>query len=216
MIIKLSQKPLLKYPDLYVLSHLKKILALTLLSILISCLYVDLLLSDWILSMPLKWRLVIKNISISFSPVFVITTAPVLYLVNKFLWKQQKIASFAYHMIFIGPICVVVCKCVKHLLQRCRPLDLIAMPSAGMGWMSAVKNPSFPSSHACMAGAIAGMLACFYPKHSWKFFATAFFLALCRVFCLKHFLSDVIAGLVIGLIVSQSIHLLSQRKQILL
>jgi membrane-associated phospholipid phosphatase len=83
---------------------------------------------------------------------------------------------------------------VKRLVRRQRPLErrgrqpLIAPPA----------SPSFPSSHAAMAGAGAVALSV-YAVSLWPLFATlAVLMAASRVYLTVHHVSDVVAGLALG------------------
>jgi len=57
---------------------------------------------------------------------------------------------------------------------------------------------SFPSGHTLMAFALAGSIAAFYPDISPMLYFCAYSIGLSRVLLGMHFLSDVIAGAVLG------------------
>jgi membrane-associated phospholipid phosphatase len=83
---------------------------------------------------------------------------------------------------------------VKRVVRRERPshrrgrAPLIVPPA----------SPSFPSSHAAMAGAGAVALS-LYATAWWPLFATlAVLMAASRVYLAVHHVSDVVAGLVVG------------------
>jgi undecaprenyl-diphosphatase len=83
---------------------------------------------------------------------------------------------------------------IKRLVRRERPLErrgrapLIEPPA----------SPSFPSSHAAMAGAGAVALTVYAPAW-WPLFATlAVLMAASRVYLTVHHVSDVVAGLAVG------------------
>jgi undecaprenyl-diphosphatase len=61
------------------------------------------------------------------------------------------------------------------------------------------KNSSFPSSHAANAAAIAAVLARRFRRLTLPLWLVAAFVAWSRVYLNRHFLSDVLAGIVIGL-----------------
>jgi undecaprenyl-diphosphatase len=83
---------------------------------------------------------------------------------------------------------------IKRVVRRERPLErrgrapLIVAP----------RTPSFPSSHAAMAAAGAIALSLYAPA-LWPLFATlAVLMAASRVYLAVHYVSDVVAGLVVG------------------
>lgn len=93
---------------------------------------------------------------------------------------------------------------IKSLFGRSRPEllfshDLFTFTFFGWGY----SFESFPSGHACTIGAICGAFACFYPRLSVPLWLFALLLAFSRVVLAVHYLSDIIAGVTIGLIISQ-------------
>jgi undecaprenyl-diphosphatase len=90
---------------------------------------------------------------------------------------------------------VVVFKLLKSLSQRPRPCQL--EPHC---W-SKVLPPdkfSFPSGHTMTAFAIALVVSYFYPSLEAPLFFLAFSIAVSRIVLGMHFLSDVLAGAVLG------------------
>lgn len=83
---------------------------------------------------------------------------------------------------------------VKSIVRRERPLGrgdrkpLIRAPS----------TPSFPSSHAAMAGAGAVALSAYAPVGTPLFATLALLMAASRVYLAVHHVSDVVAGLAVG------------------
>jgi undecaprenyl-diphosphatase len=70
-------------------------------------------------------------------------------------------------------------------------------------------SPSFPSSHAAMAGAGAIALSLYAPAF-WPLFATlAVLMAASRVYLAVHHVSDVVAGLAVGACVGAAFALLA-------
>lgn len=65
-------------------------------------------------------------------------------------------------------------------------------------WNGITKSQSFPSAHTTVAVAFAVMLAHFYPRGRWMFFALATCVAIGRTQCLAHFPSDVFFGAALG------------------
>ena len=60
------------------------------------------------------------------------------------------------------------------------------------------KNSSFPSSHAANAAALAWILAKRWPRASALFWIAAAAVAWSRIYLNRHFLSDVLVGVMIG------------------
>ncbi|MCA9245090.1 MAG: phosphatase PAP2 family protein [Phycisphaerales bacterium] len=58
---------------------------------------------------------------------------------------------------------------------------------------------SFPSGHVTTAVTMAALLGIYFPRYRWVFYFYAFWVAIERMMNDKHYLSDVLAGAVIGL-----------------
>jgi len=91
---------------------------------------------------------------------------------------------------------IVVFMVLKRLSQRARPCQL--EPHC---W-SRVLPPdkfSFPSGHTMTAFSIALVVSYFYPSLEGTLFFLAFSIAVSRIVLGMHFLSDVLAGIVLGI-----------------
>ena len=92
---------------------------------------------------------------------------------------------------------VGVFKLIKRLSQRPRPCQI--EPHC---W-SKVLPPdrfSFPSGHTMTASSIALVLTYFYPSQEFALIFLAISIALSRIVLGMHFLSDVLAGIVLGVV----------------
>jgi len=77
-------------------------------------------------------------------------------------------------------------------LRPCHVLDYVRLlVPCGAG-------KSFPSAHAANNFAAAAVLAHSYSKYKWVFYIIAFLIAFSRVYVGVHYLSDIIAGGLIG------------------
>src|SRR5574337_224642 len=91
---------------------------------------------------------------------------------------------------------------LKNLFCRSRPLAeksgqfFIEFPCLGKG----AGFISFPSGHSITAFALAFVLARAYPRYAWLFYGLAGLVALSRVYLVKHFPSDVVAGAAVGML----------------
>ncbi|OGU55821.1 MAG: hypothetical protein A2X64_11295 [Ignavibacteria bacterium GWF2_33_9] len=97
---------------------------------------------------------------------------------------------------------------IKHLVGRLRPCrsleNLHLLVKCGPG-------KSFPSLHAANNFAMAVILSYFFRKNSWIFFSLASLVALSRVFVGVHFPVDIIAGAILGSLISIIFIKLSQK-----
>ncbi|WP_449246214.1 phosphatase PAP2 family protein [Desulfarculus baarsii] len=89
---------------------------------------------------------------------------------------------------------------VKHLVGRPRPgRNMLAWDLQGLSFDSDLH--SFPSGHATTTFALAAVLAARFPRWSWAFYLAALFISLGRVVGGSHFVSDVLVGAMLGLVV---------------
>jgi membrane-associated phospholipid phosphatase len=89
---------------------------------------------------------------------------------------------------------------IKHFVGRGRPKFMHTdhfefVPFGGKGW------DSFPSGHSMAAFAVATVLAVRFPKARWILIVTALAVSASRLFRASHFLSDIIAGAFLGVLI---------------
>ena len=98
---------------------------------------------------------------------------------------------------------IVLFRAIKSVSERKRPCEI--EPHC---W-SAVLPPdkySFPSGHTITAFGIAISVGLFYPQLQAPLLAVALLIALSRIILGMHFLSDVIAGTAIGILLGLTSH----------
>jgi membrane-associated phospholipid phosphatase len=89
---------------------------------------------------------------------------------------------------------------LKHVVGRGRPKFMHGdhsefVPFGGSGW------DSFPSGHSMATFAVATVLAVRFPKVRWPVIFIALAVSLSRLFRASHFLTDIVAGAVLGVLV---------------
>jgi membrane-associated phospholipid phosphatase len=111
----------------------------------------------------------------------------------------------AYFFVVIA-VSGLLAQLIKHFLGRARP-SLMAQVGAFHFQFLSIKASlaSFPSGHATTAFAAATALSLFAPLMALPLFATATLIAASRVAIGAHYLSDVLAGSVLGAICALAI-----------
>lgn len=87
---------------------------------------------------------------------------------------------------------------IKLVASRHRPTDLIYEKLYGFTWSFDSSLSSFPSGHACMITTVMICCALHYPRWRYVFYLMGFIISMARVVQLKHYMSDIIAGVLIG------------------
>lgn len=102
---------------------------------------------------------------------------------------------------------------IKMIFGRYRPALLFSQHLYGFDFF-AIHNSelSFPSGHAVTISAIMFALSCLYPKRSMFFLLIGFILSFARVIVDDHYLSDIFASMLIGLMISQFVFISMKRS----
>ena len=91
---------------------------------------------------------------------------------------------------------------LKHMIGRARPKIADTLIIIGPTWKS--KYDSFPSGHTAVAFCFAYILSAYYPKYRVLFYLLAMLVGAGRLKVPSHFLSDVMAGAVLGLFIGKA------------
>jgi lipid A 4'-phosphatase len=95
---------------------------------------------------------------------------------------------------------------LKIIVGRTRPKLLFVDGTYDFTWFGLhADHWSFPSGHATTAAALMAALWCLWPRPLWLYVAAAALVAASRVITGEHFLSDVVAGAAIGVIVTRAL-----------
>ncbi len=107
------------------------------------------------------------------------------------------------HFVLRAAVAVIVAvgltAALKLLMRRGRPRERAGFYSARYD------HYSFPSGHATRAACLALIFSHQFPGWAVAFYASALFVALCRVALDIHYVSDVLAGLAVGFFTSWAI-----------
>lgn len=91
---------------------------------------------------------------------------------------------------------------LKHLIRRSRPF--LEVPSIHL-LIAKPLSYSFPSGHTAAAFAAAGILATMLKKYRAYVIALALLIAFSRMYLFVHYPTDIIGGIIVGLICSKTV-----------
>lgn len=114
--------------------------------------------------------------------------------------RQHNLARWAFAMVAAVGGSGIVANLLKLLLGKARPKVLFEDGRFGFTPFSyGYDVNSMPSGHATTCGAAATILALAFPGARWPILAAGAFVASTRVLIQAHYLSDVLAGLALGI-----------------
>ncbi|MGV8979661.1 phosphatase PAP2 family protein [Clostridium sp.] len=109
-------------------------------------------------------------------------------------------------------ICTIVGEgIVKHIVRRIRPCNKLDNSS-----LLSLKpiSYSFPSGHTLSSFAAAEMLSLYFTQYRLIFMSIALLIAVSRLYLYVHYPTDVIAGVIIGVLCSKIIFIVLQKGYI--
>jgi undecaprenyl-diphosphatase len=119
----------------------------------------------------------------------------ILLIANK---KYRRIGYMTLMAVILG---AVLGECIlKHIFQRPRPF--IAIHTLNV-LISKPTSSSFPSGHTTAAFAAAGILSVYFKKYKVVFWILAVLIAFSRIYLYMHYPTDVLGGIVLGLLCSR-------------
>jgi membrane-associated phospholipid phosphatase len=122
-----------------------------------------------------------------------------LFVIFRFYRKNRVNANralFIFSAVALSGIAAIV---VKLTIARYRPIIFFEKGVYGFDFFNGgYEYNSFPSGHAATIFSLATAMSIFWPKYRAFFFVVAFAVALSRIVLTSHFVSDVIAGALIG------------------
>jgi lipid A 4'-phosphatase len=128
---------------------------------------------------------------------------------------SMRAAAFIPGFVFAAiAVSGLVVDLLKVAVGRSRPKLLFAAGDYNFSWLGwRADHWSFPSGHAATAAALMTALWCLWPRPLWLYVAGAALIAIARVVTGQHYLSDVVAGAVIAVLVTRglAVWLLSSR-----
>ncbi len=126
----------------------------------------------------------------------VITILLVLFIVPLYLTKKKKAVPL-FVVILITSL--VVGMILKEVIGRDRPFDIMFIPFLH------IVDYSFPSLHTLISFSLATVAARFVPRYQAYWYGYALFVGVSRVYLEAHYLSDVIAGALIGYLIADAV-----------
>jgi len=128
-----------------------------------------------------------------------------LIMTTLFMWEEKK-KDWIIPLWFSAACGFVISYILKFLVARERPL--------GTEMLLGFLDYSFPSTHAAITFAIVPILDEEFPMLKWFWILFAVFVAVSRIYLQKHYLSDVLAGILLGYVIGRTIIFLKRKHMV--
>lgn len=198
----------------FFLKYLPYILALYLSIIVISYFFFDQKIALYFHDMSLSHSKLLSLGSELISPECSLVVMPVLFYLFRIVRKKEKLGNKILLIILAVACGNFIASILKIGLGRARPELYFLYQDYGFKFIG-MSNLwlSFPSGHAMTMGAFAGAFSCFVPRLSFLFNVLALLFSFIRVIQTKHFLSDIFAGVLVGMLVAQWLYIQMNKAQ---
>jgi membrane-associated phospholipid phosphatase len=144
-----------------------------------------------------------------------IVISAVLFLFFRFIYRNMLNAMRSLFVLLSVSLTGIFIDLLKWIGGRYRPVELFNHGHYGFGYFrTGYEFTSFPSGHAQTAFALATALTLLFPRWGIPLFLLAGAVAVSRIVLTAHYLSDVIAGAGIGILLTILIKYYFDRKRI--
>ena len=136
------------------------------------------------------------------------------FIFIRFVWKNERWSAKILYLILCISLSGILNTGIKWITGRNRPINLIEDGVFGFDFFRMIylhENTSFPSGHTVTAFALATAFSFLYPRLRVPAFLGAAMIGISRVVLTAHYLSDVIAGAVVGVVCSLGVKYLFDR-----
>ncbi len=121
-------------------------------------------------------------------------------VVSGILIRKRK---FVYRLLLLYGIQSAILYGLKYLVGRQRPIFFLEIPSRISAGPGEILDPSFPSGHTLYAFMMATLLAFWFPRYKILFLIMAGLIGWTRIYLGLHYPTDVIAGGILGYVVTK-------------
>jgi membrane-associated phospholipid phosphatase len=144
-----------------------------------------------------------------------IVASVIFYLFFRFVYKNNLNAARSLFVFIALSVTGIFINIVKWIAGRYRPVELFNHGYFGFDYFGVgYEWTSFPSGHAQTAFSLATALTILFPRWGVPLFIVAIAVGVSRIILTSHYLSDVIAGAGIGILLTLAVKYFFDRKQI--
>jgi membrane-associated phospholipid phosphatase len=139
----------------------------------------------------------------------------VLFVFFAFIYRMKLQAMRSLFVLVSLSVAGIALHLIKWLAGRNRPINLFNHDNFGFTYFGVgYEFNSFPSGHAQTIFTVATALAILFPRFGIPLFIIAAAVSATRIILTAHYLSDVIAGALVGILCTLAVKYLFDRKEI--
>ncbi|MBM3248377.1 MAG: phosphatase PAP2 family protein [Candidatus Omnitrophica bacterium] len=124
--------------------------------------------------------------------------AIIILCILMFILGRYKEKFVSVFILFTGYISYFLAMVIKEAVNRPRPLELYT----GISVIGKTQSPAFPSVHSTLIAVVITILCFKYKKLGFALIPIALLVGISRIYLGHHYPTDVIAGLLIGSLLS--------------
>jgi membrane-associated phospholipid phosphatase len=143
-----------------------------------------------------------------------ITVLVVLVIISSLFLYEDKKNKFIPPLFMSFLVTLIVTYVLKVMVMRPRPFGIEYIDLSFLGMSLRLANYSFPSIHSAIAFCALPILDKEFRKLKWFWIFFSVMIALSRVYLNQHFLSDVIAGSILGYMIGHYMMRLGEKHGI--
>lgn len=133
---------------------------------------------------------------------YITVIAVFVVITSLFLWEEKKREWIMPMWLSLG-ITTLVCVILKSVILRARPFTALNLPLLqGVDYSFASWNTAFPSLHAAIVFSVLPIIDKEFPRIKWFWMILAILIPFSRLYVGVHYLSDILAGALLGSLIS--------------
>lgn len=181
----------------------------------VSYLFLDIPLTKYCRELNLTVKNVAEEVTRFGISTWYIIASAVLYLFFRYIYKNYLNAARSLFVFFSLSISGIFINIIKWFAGRHRPVGFFQHGYFGFSYFgTGYELTSFPSGHAQTAFALATALTILFPRWGIPLFVAAGAVGISRIILTSHYLSDVIAGAGIGILLTIAVKYFFDLKKI--
>jgi membrane-associated phospholipid phosphatase len=143
-----------------------------------------------------------------------ITVLVILVVISALFLYEERKNKFIPVLFMSFLTAIAVTYVLKLIIMRTRPFGIVPIDLSFLGIALSFIDYSFPSTHTAIAFSVLPVLDKEFKRLKWFWILFSCMVAVSRIYLNQHFLSDVIAGGILGYMIGHYIMMLGEKHGI--